>query len=276
MLLSLSRRYIFLANRKAASTSIEAEFGPECEIVAGIAAAKFAKHPLTGRGGKHMTYRELRAIFDPLFARTLPIEHFCVFGIVREPIERLWSYFAYQARWSEAKPHTVGREFDTFVRRAVEARSKSPKDTVETQHDFFRDEQGAIRVNYLARLDNLAGSLETLRDATGLDFTRAAATRLNVSSAGPPKVADPGLRRAVRERFAEDYELHESKCDRLLAAPLAGGRLKPENALRWMLSGPQAFDLAASLAWKLRQRRARDPDFRIADLLRAIDHHEPE
>lgn len=271
MLLSLSRRYIFLANRKAASTSIESAFGPECEIATGIAAAKFAPHPVTGRGGKHMTYRECRIVHARLFERVLPIEGFCVFGIVREPLDRLWSYFRYQARWAEAKPHTVGRSFDDFVRRAVAATSSSPKNTVESQHDFFRDEDGAIRLNYLVRLDNMAASLAILRDATGLDFTRAAGTRLNISSSGPPELADKGLRRAVEERFTRDYDLYETMTDRLLAEPAREGRVNPDNVLRWMHKGPMRFDIAASIAYKLRRRLARDPRYSIAGLLRSID-----
>lgn len=270
MLVSLSRRYIFLANRKAASTSFEAVLDPECELATGLTPDKFAFHPLTGGGGKHASYRECARIYARMFDRTLPIDHFLVFGVVRDPIERQRSRLHFRLRRPEAFPQLVELGFEQFLRRVMENNAAPADNPGLFQYDFFRDDHGAIGANYLIRFDNIPRSLEILRDATGHDFTRAAGTTLNASR-GENDAIDPGLRREAERFFARDYELYESATDRLLAEPIRGGELSVEKTLRRMGRIMGEFDLASSIAHKLRHRLRRDPSFSVASLLRSID-----
>src|SRR5688500_16762347 len=83
MLISLSRQFIFVANLKAASTSIEIALRPYAEIC--LTEAHW---------GKHFLLRDVISTFPWVW--NLPgyeYEKFLVFGVIRDPIDYMLSLY---------------------------------------------------------------------------------------------------------------------------------------------------------------------------------------
>lgn len=274
MLMSLSQRYVFLANGKAASSSFEAAYGKCCEIAASNNNSA-GLHPKSGGGGKHVNYRAFATNFEPFFRKFLPIQHFFVFGIIREPMQKLHSQYRY---WSRPRTKAVNRlpgisDFAEFVDHVVNRKPIGGRLRVNMQYDVFMDQNHQISLNYLIKLEDMKRSVETLREISGLDFSAAVVTVRNANSPSANQV-DPGLRRVVEEFFARDYELYERKTDRLLREWDRGGELDVDAALRWMTRDANRFEIAATLLYKLRLRLETEPGFDIAALLASIDGDE--
>lgn len=269
MLLSLSRRYVFLASGKAASSSFEAALGPECEI-ASSNNRRAGLHPLLGTSGKHMSYRAFTTVFGRFLRRFLPIEHYFIFGVAREPLRRMESMYRYFSR-PEAGPNTAlnrGTSWPRFLEERIEAHAAGEQ---IGQHRFFCDERGALSLNYLVRFEEIGASLEHLLEATGLDFRSVAARHVNANPHDPEILVDPGLRRAFETEFALDHELYESSCDRLLHPWDSSGDLDVENALRWLALKANRFEIAATLFAKLAARLEAEPGFAVSEILDALD-----
>mmetsp|Transcript_12181 Transcript_12181/g.15936 ORF Transcript_12181/g.15936 Transcript_12181/m.15936 type:complete len:102 (+) Transcript_12181:337-642(+) len=85
MLISTSRRFIFAANTKTASTSIEHVLSPYAEIIYDGESA--TKHmPLSVARGKHPAFFDRHA------------ETACfTFGVMRDPLEWIGSWFRYRS-----------------------------------------------------------------------------------------------------------------------------------------------------------------------------------
>ena len=141
MLLSLSHKFIFVANLKSASTAIEAALGPKAEIK--VSATKFGKHD------------GLSAISNKFawIKRYVPYEEFFVFGVIRDPVDYLLSlYNSHQKPAFDGKQQsTKDMSFDEFLgpwcERSWQARP---------QRKRFEDEHGRLRVSYLIDLAALA------------------------------------------------------------------------------------------------------------------------
>ena len=141
MLLSLSHKFVFVANLKSASTAIEAALGPKAEIK--VSATKFGKHD------------GLSAISNKFawIKRYVPYEEFFVFGVIRDPVDYLLSlYNSHQKPAFDGKQQsTKDMSFDEFLgpwcERSWQARP---------QRKRFEDEHGRLRVSYLIDLAALA------------------------------------------------------------------------------------------------------------------------
>ena len=96
MLLSLSHKFIFVANLKSASTAIESAMGDKAEIK--LSATKFGKHD------------GLSAISNKFawIKRYIPYEEFFVFGVIRDPVDYLLSLYN-----SHQKPAFDGKQQST-------------------------------------------------------------------------------------------------------------------------------------------------------------------
>jgi hypothetical protein len=141
MLLSLSHKFIFVANLKSASTAIEAAIGDKAEIK--LSATKFGKHD------------GLSAISNKFawIKRYIPYEEFFVFGVVRDPVDYLLSlYNSHQkSAFDGKKQSTKGMSFDEFLgpwcERSWQARP---------QRKRFEDEHGRLRMSFLIDLAAVA------------------------------------------------------------------------------------------------------------------------
>lgn len=275
MLMSLSQRYIFLAHGKAASTSFETTFGNDCEIASGNNRSA-GRHPVTGGSGKHVNYQSFLENFDGFFNRFLPIEHYFVFGIMREPMRRLHSLYRFWTRPEEREENRLPgvENFGQFIDHIVNNKLIGERHRVPSQYSFFMDKDERISINYLVRMEEMWDSLEKMREISGLDFTKVASTVRNATKPSA-KPVDPGIQRMVEEYFAQDYELYERDTDRLLSEWDRSGNINVEIAMRWMARAGNRFELAGSLLFKTRLRLQNDRSFSISELMAIIDGREP-
>ena len=81
MLISLEHRFIFIANLKTASTSIEAALQPFAQV-----------RMLTTEWGKHQSLKHTELNYHHIF-RIIPRQEFRVFAVIRDPMEWLGSLY---------------------------------------------------------------------------------------------------------------------------------------------------------------------------------------
>ncbi|HWA92666.1 MAG TPA: sulfotransferase family 2 domain-containing protein [Rhizomicrobium sp.] len=189
MLLSLQRKFIFVANLKAASSTIEAALGPKAEIR--MSNTKFGKHD--GLSIISNRYAWVR--------RFVPYEEFFIFAVMRDPVDHLLSlYNSHQKEEFDGKVHsTKGMSFDDFLEvwcgRSWQARP---------QHLRFTDEHGRFKMSHVAMLEDLTE--EFPRICEHLNLGRVELGRRNPS---PAVLERKDLTAAqidlVKSRYAEDY-----------------------------------------------------------------------
>jgi sulfotransferase famil protein len=189
MLISLSRKFIFVANLKSASSTIE------------TALADWAEVRLTQtRFGKHDGLTQISQKFVWL-KRYVPYEEFFVFGVIREPVDFVLSlYNSHNKNAFDGKKHsTKGMSFDEFLdvwcARSWQARPQAQR---------FKDEHGRLKMSHLIALDRLGEEFPLL--CARLKIEAPPLGRVNPS---PSVLAARDLTGAqlarVRERYAEDY-----------------------------------------------------------------------
>jgi hypothetical protein len=191
MLLSLSHKFIFVANVKTASTSIEATLGGFAEVR--IKKTEFGKHnPLTQISRKFGWVK-----------RYVPYNEFFVFGVIRDPVDHLLSLYNAHSRdvlRGSAVP-TRGMDFEAF-------RDVWCKDNwqAELQSPRFIDRNGHFQISHLIAYDRLHDEFEKICDRLGLGGK--VLKQLNVS---PDNLTRADLTPAQIERverdYAQDYEL---------------------------------------------------------------------
>lgn len=218
MLISFDRKFIFVANTKAASSSIEHAFKNHANVV--ITRQKY---------GKHFTYKQIVSMFQPVFDSSgVPPEAYFRFGVIREPLSWLVSWYNYRQRdaLSESSPKsTRGVSLSEFLEEATSAGRRRPFAHLGQQANKFLDARQELGVDYLIPLPRLAQDLETFRLAFKLPAAAKALKAKNISPAVASVDDVPeALRQRVDQRFAYDRELFEKA--------MAGGFGTIEGILR--------------------------------------------
>lgn len=273
MLMSLSKRYVFLAQKLAAATAFESAYGASCEIAVANDRG-VGRHPVTDDSGRHDDYRTFLKIYQKLFEDFLSVDHFFVFGVVRDPMLRLHSIYQRRLKSvgrNDRRARLVG-SFADFIENLINGQNGEDVN-IPSQYSFFMDNDEAIAVNYLVRLEEMANSLQIMKEYTGLDFSEAIAKSQITDTA--PTLSDPSVLRMIEESFARDFELYDQKTDRMLRDWNRSKRLDVEAALRWMAQAGNRFEVAGSMLYKLRLRMQNDKDFNLSELNAMIDAWEP-
>jgi hypothetical protein len=153
MLLSLSQKFIFVANLKTASTAIEAAIGDKADIK--IAATRFGKHDGLSAISQKFSWVK----------RYVPYEDFFVFGVMREPVDYLLSlYNSHQKSAFDGKQQsTKGMAFDEFLEVWC-ARSWQAK----PQLLRFADEHNRLHMSYVIDLSRLSEEFSEICARLGL------------------------------------------------------------------------------------------------------------
>jgi len=191
MLLSLSHKFVFVANLKSASSAIEAAIGTHAEIR--LIQTRFGKHDGLSAISQRFAWVQ----------RYVPYDEFFVFGVIRDPVDYLLSlYNSHQKPYFDGKrPSTKGLSFDFFLeewcQRSWQARP---------QFQRFTDEHGRFRMDHLIALDRLsdefAGVCKHIGiDAAQLGHVNASPAVLNRAELTPAQIEK------VQERYKDDYEL---------------------------------------------------------------------
>jgi hypothetical protein len=189
MLISLSHKFIFVANLKSASSSIERALGRYAEFRA--SKTNWGKHDdLTTISKKFRWVRKY-----------VPSKEFFVFGVVRDPVDFILSLYNFHTSpgFDGKKHSSKGLPFDKFWHewcpRSWQARP---------QHLRFTDKHGQFQISHVIRF----ADLET-------EFPQICA-KLSVQAVLPQVNISPVvLSRAdltteqisqIEERYADDYE----------------------------------------------------------------------
>jgi hypothetical protein len=191
MLLSLAHKFIFVANVKTASTSIEATLGGFAEVR--IKKTEFGKHnPLTQISRKFEWVK-----------RYVPYNEFFIFGVIRDPVDHMLSLYNAHSREvlrGSAVP-TRGQDFDWFL--DVWCKDNWQADP---QHPRFIDRNGRFQVSHLIDYDHLRDEFTQVCAHLGLGDIRL--KYLNVS---PENLTRENLTAAqiarVEQTYAQDLEL---------------------------------------------------------------------
>lgn len=203
MLISLSHRFLFVANVKTASSSIEAALRPFAEIA--ISETRF---------GKHIGFAEIEERFDFIF-RKEPLANFFKFAVVRDPLDMLISLYAsHQKPDFIGQPHyTGGLSFEEFLDRFRARQSWQ----LAPQASRLADRQGRLRMNYLIDFDRLEEQFAEVLRLIGLP--EIALPRHNESpDVITPADVPPALRRQIAQEYRQDRRIKRTLAGRLLRA----------------------------------------------------------
>lgn len=193
MLISVENRFVFVANTKTASTSIEHALWPHADIFRGGTSDR-----------KHLPLREIYPTYDFLFSQPehLPDSYF-KFGVMRHPVEWISSWYRYRKGDKVDSPLPEDMDFESFWRK---------RDWNIIWHDglrnlqrrMFCDTNGDVLADVIIpyyRLEEMLGQI-----CTGLKID-AVLPKKNVSTIKWHTVVPPEMRSEVEAFYAEDFEL---------------------------------------------------------------------
>lgn len=208
MLISFDRKFIFPANTKAASTSVEHVLKKHCNVV--ITRQRF---------GKHFTYKTIVSMFEPVFASSgVPPEGYFRFGVIRDPVSWLVSWYNYRQRDAlspNSAKSTHGIGLVEFLEEAISPGKRRAFARLGQQANKFLDAEGKLGVDYLVPLPRLDKELLEIQAALELPGRGEVKKSKNVS----PRHArvediDAGLRERIERCYAFDKELFDKAMQR--------------------------------------------------------------
>lgn len=195
MILSLAHKFLFIANVKSASSSIERALRSKAEIA--ITETRFGKHAELSVISRRFAWAR----------QYVPYADILVFGVIREPVDWVLSlYNSHTKPEFDGLPYsTKGVPFEQFLREGVEKRWQ-----MRPQHLRFTDEQDRFHLSHLFDFAKVEEEFPRLSERLG--FGTIQLTKVNPSPdvltrADLPK-RDIGF---IEERFAADYQLLENR-----------------------------------------------------------------
>jgi hypothetical protein len=153
--LSLNKKFLFIANLKTASTSIERTLAPHCEL-----------RLTQSNHGKHQTFVEISERFRWLLNCTR-IEDLFIFGVIRDPVDFVISLFNSHKREQfkdNAKLYTGDMDFEQFLAQWAPKNA----DQLKSQYLRFVSSEGRLITNFLISYDKLEAGLEIVAEKVGV------------------------------------------------------------------------------------------------------------
>jgi hypothetical protein len=193
MLASVEKRFVFVANTKTASTSIEHLLIPHCEVFRSGTPQR-----------KHITLYDTLQTYRFLFDQPAHApERYFKFGVMREPLDWIGSWFRYRKGNKVQSPLPADMSFAEFWAMRdwnVLLGNGQPN----LQRRMFVGPEGGVLADVIIpyhRLDEMLPEiLEQLRIPGSLP-------RLNVSEITHPPEMPEALREELRAFYAPDYDL---------------------------------------------------------------------
>ncbi|MEM1429395.1 MAG: hypothetical protein AAGG09_08050 [Pseudomonadota bacterium] len=197
MLISISHRFIFVANSKSASSSVETALRPFCEIERGGAPNR-----------KHIGMPGILNVYDFLFREERLARHtFFAFGVMREPLDWIGSWYRYRAgnrKLPTALP--AGMTFAEFwERQDWTFRDRAGQKNLQSRR--FLGADGEPLVDMIVPYDRVAEDLSKIADAMDLDLKLPRRNRSRITER--PSLIPDFLESDLRAHFAEDYALYD-------------------------------------------------------------------
>ncbi len=193
MLIGLEKKFIFVANTKTASTSIEDALAP----YAGISHGGDPRR-------KHISLHEGLNAYPQVFRQPgQEPRHFFKFGVMRDPLEWIGSWFRYRKSNRVESPLPADMTFEEFWQQAdwnfIRAGGRR-----FLQRDMFCGPEGGVLADMIIPYDQLGPLFAQVCEALGI---AAALPRENVSRLKTMDEISPDLKTRLREFYAPDYAL---------------------------------------------------------------------
>lgn len=202
MLISGPNAFVFAACSKNASTTIEGLLAPCCDVALTRAGAARKKH---------VTVKDIREKFAPLFEATVPFDDYFSFGVIRDPVKRAVAKYNYRSTFKpDHKQYCGDIEFEQFLDEMCGGKAP-PRSRVNSQAKFFGLQGTNIGVDFLLRLEHLVADAAPLGDRLGIDLAKAlAAAHRNKNEVKRINVRDLTEEQVERieTRFSRDKKLY--------------------------------------------------------------------
>ena len=195
MLISTSKRFIFVANTKSASTAIEHMLTPYAEYI-------YKGPPRI----KHTALSQAEALAPEVFTDPeYPFDSFFKFGVMRDPLEWITSWYRYRSGNAVSNPLPQGMSFEAFwQRRDWNIQRKDGRKFL--QSSMFTDANGTCIADVIIpywQMDDQAGQIF---DALNIPY---ALTRRNVSVIRKiDEAVPPALLAEIQDYYQDDYALY--------------------------------------------------------------------
>lgn len=205
MLISTQKMFIFVANTKAASTSIEAVLMPFADI----------RHGGDPRR-KHVSLHETQRLYPKVFAQPGQApDDFFRFGVMREPLDWIGSWFRYRKGNKVESPLPAEMDFAAFWAKA-DWNIRRGDGSRYLQRDMFCAPDGRVLADMIIPYHDLDAVFARICTALGMT---GPLPRHNVSRVKTHTIPET-LETELRDYYAEDYALF-SQLDQINAAGLA-------------------------------------------------------
>ena len=202
MLLSLNKKFLFIANLKTASTSIERVLAPHCEL-----------RLTQSNHGKHQSFVEIAERFRWLLG-VANVEDLFIFGVIRDPVDFVISLYNSHKREQfkdNAKLYTGDMDFARFMSQWVPKNA----DQLKNQYVRFISTEGRLITNLLISYDKLDEGLAIVAKKIGVPEL----TKLPKANASPQGIGRNDLTREqldwIEQRFRRDKEFIDRHANRV-------------------------------------------------------------
>lgn len=194
MLIGMDRRFVFVANTKTASSAIEQTLMPHAEIHHGSTPAR-----------KHVGLHAALAEYGDLFARPghAPETYF-KFGVIRDPIDWICSWYRYRKGNAVAAPLPAGMSFAEFWARG-DWNIIRRDGRRHLQRDCFTAPDGTLLADAILPYHDLEARLAPLLAAFGVQVPLPRRNVSNLRDLDAPLPED--LRAEMRAFYDADYAL---------------------------------------------------------------------
>lgn len=220
MILSFSRRFLFIAVPKVAGHALRAMLRPQLDARDWEQCALFEQKrvpipQIAAIGHGHVRAAELRPfvpapIWDGL--------HKAAF--VRHPIDRFVSFAYFINRGNER----MRRDPLGGMKALLANPEMSRRIHLRPQYEFVCDANGDLMMDFVGHYEQLERDARRLMEALGLPFAPLA-----VVNAGPRPAEPPAMDREVREALAERYAEDFRRFDYSAEAPRPAARQRSEQ-----------------------------------------------
>ena len=204
MLISLSERFIFVANLKSGSTSIEKALRGYAEIA--LVESRFLKHAYFSD-----IQLRFRWVFD-----IIPRDQWFIFGVMRNPIDYMISlYNSHQDPKFKDSPELYTGEisFDDFLNDWTIQNA----DQVIQQYTRFLDKEGQVALNYIVSYNKIETGWNFVRERIGIrDVADLPKENESYGRHSRSEITE-SQRKWIEARFPDDFLMLNQYCDRILA-----------------------------------------------------------
>lgn len=190
MIISIEKKFIFVANLKTASTSIESALRPHGDIV--VRQSEL---------GKHLPLAEIQKRFKWIFD-TIGLDEFFKFGVIRDPLDyalSLYKSHRHEKFKDNPKLYTGDMSFDDFLVVWV----PNNKGQLQPQIDKFIDASGNLAMDQLVVYSELEKKFPEVMAKVGVPEIEL--PKMNVSPKADVDVTD-SARLHLEALMERDYK----------------------------------------------------------------------